>query len=151
MPLYPATLQHVPRPMDEARVLACGLQLKATLDAVHREGYGHNDIKVGNLCIFVSLGMCILGDFGSAQKLDHLSKEMTETHWPAELDSKPGSEVVRTSAAVDMFQLAVTLLERAGVYSLVKFPKPIAIREAAVSEDLRSFVLQLQEDEAAVT
>ena len=49
MPLYPATLQHVPRPMDEAHVLACGRQLKATLDAVHREGYGHNDIKAGNV------------------------------------------------------------------------------------------------------
>lgn len=45
-----------------------------------------------------------------------------------------------------MFQLAVTLLERAGVYSLETCPKPIAIREAAshlASEDLRSFVLQL--------
>ena len=49
MPLYPATLQHVPRPMDEARVLECGRQLKTTLDAVHHKGYGHNDIKAGNV------------------------------------------------------------------------------------------------------
>ena len=49
MPLYPATLQHVPRPIDEVRVLDCGQQLKNTLDAVHRRGYGHNDVKAGNV------------------------------------------------------------------------------------------------------
>lgn len=49
MPLYPATLQHVPRPMDEARVLVCGQQLKTTLQAIHCKGYGHNDIKAGNV------------------------------------------------------------------------------------------------------
>jgi serine/threonine protein kinase len=49
MPLYPATLHNVPRPMDETYVLDCGRQLKATLDAIHREGYGHNDIKAGNV------------------------------------------------------------------------------------------------------
>jgi len=90
--------------------------------------------------------MCVLGDFGSAQKLGVQTKEMTETHWPAELDSNPGAEVLETSAAVDLFQLAVTLLELAGVYKLEAFPKPIAIREAAgrlTMVELRSFVLQL--------
>ena len=92
----------------------------------------------------------MLGDFGSAQKLGVHAKEMTITHWPAELDSNPGVEVLETSAAVDMFQLAVTLLECAGVYSPTMSPgnppKPVAIREAAVqliSDELRSFVLQL--------
>ena len=49
MPLYPATLQHVPRPLDLACVLDCGKQLKFTLDVIHRKGYGHNDIKAGNI------------------------------------------------------------------------------------------------------
>ena len=75
---------------------------------------------------------------------------MTETHWPAELDSSPGVKVpLETSADVDMFQLAVTLLECAGVYSLAmapRPPKPAAIRQAAGKlslEELRAFVLQL--------
>ena len=97
----------------------------------------------------MSSGKCVLGDFGSAQRLGVRAKEMTETHWPAELDSDPGAEVLDTSAAVDMFQLAVTLLELAGVYSLTtspKPPKPATIRDAAGQlslDELRSFVLQL--------
>ena len=93
----------------------------------------------------------MLGDFGSAQKLGVHAKEMTITHWPAELDSNPGVEVLETSAAVDMFQLAVTLLECAGAYCPTSMspgnpPKPAALREAAVrliSDDLRTFVSQL--------
>ena len=88
----------------------------------------------------------MLGDFGSAQELHVHAKEITVTHWPAELDSNPGAEVRETAAAVDFFQLAVTLLECAGVYSLTASPKPAAIREAAgklSSDELRSFVLEL--------
>ncbi|KAJ9510986.1 hypothetical protein QJQ45_027885 [Haematococcus lacustris] len=49
MPLYPATLQHVPCPMDTACLLRCGQQLKNTLDCIHDKGYGHNDIKAANV------------------------------------------------------------------------------------------------------
>lgn len=49
MPLYPATLQHVPCPMDAAHVLDCGRQLKSTLAGVHSKGYGHNDVKAANV------------------------------------------------------------------------------------------------------
>lgn len=94
----------------------------------------------------------MLGDFGSAQKLGNHAREMTRTHWPAELESNPGAEVLETSVAVDLFQLAVTLLECTNVLSLNNSepPRPAAIRAAArhlISDELRSFVLQLLTDE----
>lgn len=49
MPIYPATLQQVPKPMDEHAVLACGQRLEAVLRQIHEKGYGHNDIKASNI------------------------------------------------------------------------------------------------------
>jgi serine/threonine protein kinase len=60
MPLYPATLQHVPRPMGHASVLRCGQQLKTALDGIHSKGYGHNDIKASNVFLD-SEGECLPG------------------------------------------------------------------------------------------
>lgn len=51
MPLYPATLQHIPAPMRESVVLTFGGQLKTSLQEVHRKGYGHNDVKAANIFI----------------------------------------------------------------------------------------------------
>ena len=49
MPLYPATLQHVPCPVDAACLLRFGEQLRATLASIHKVGYGHNDVKAANV------------------------------------------------------------------------------------------------------
>lgn len=49
MPVYPATLQHIPVPMAASQVLTWGKQLKASLEQVHSKGYGHNDIKAANV------------------------------------------------------------------------------------------------------
>lgn len=51
MPVYPATLQHMPIPMAESVVLSCGRQLKFTLQIVHSKNYGHNDVKAANVFI----------------------------------------------------------------------------------------------------
>ena len=51
MPVYPATLQHIPAPMQESVILTFGRQLKTSLQNVHKEGYGHNDIKAANVFI----------------------------------------------------------------------------------------------------
>lgn len=143
MPLYPATLQHVPRPMDPAAVLKCGQQLKSTLDSIHNKGYGHNDVKAPNVFLDTE-GNCVLGDFGAAQKLDAVPNERTNTHWPAELDG--GGDTSKTSVAVDYFLLAVTLLERAGAHELVMDTTAAMLRAAAgklVKPELRDFVLNL--------
>ena len=51
MPLYPSNLQHLPVPMDERVVLACGRSLETTLKQMHGKGYAHNDIKAANVYI----------------------------------------------------------------------------------------------------
>lgn len=51
MPMYPATMAHIPTPMDESAVLVCGKKLKTTLQDIHARGYGHNDVKASNVFI----------------------------------------------------------------------------------------------------
>ncbi len=51
MPMYPATLSHIPISMDESAVLICGKKLKTTLQDIHARGYGHNDVKAANVFI----------------------------------------------------------------------------------------------------
>ena len=51
MPVYPATLQHMPIPMAESIVLSNGRQLKSTLQIVHSKNYGHNNVKAANVSI----------------------------------------------------------------------------------------------------
>ena len=51
MPVYPATLQHIPAAMQESVILTFGRQLKTSLQNVHQKGYGHNDVKASNIFI----------------------------------------------------------------------------------------------------
>ncbi|KAA6429844.1 MAG: hypothetical protein FRX49_00276 [Trebouxia sp. A1-2] len=51
MPVYPATLQHIPAPIQESVILTFGRQLKTSLQNVHQKGYGHNDVKAANIFI----------------------------------------------------------------------------------------------------
>ena len=51
MPVYPASLQHIPAPMQESVILTFGRQLKTSLQSVHQKGYGHNDVKAANVFI----------------------------------------------------------------------------------------------------
>ena len=51
MPVYPATLQHVPAPMQESVILIFGRQLTTSLQNVHKKGYGHNDVNAANIFI----------------------------------------------------------------------------------------------------
>ena len=51
MPVYPATLQHIPAPIQEPVILILGRQLKTSLQNVHQKGYGHNDVKAANVFI----------------------------------------------------------------------------------------------------
>ena len=53
MPVYPATLQHIPAPIQESVILIFGRQLKTSLQNVHQKGYGHKDVKAAN--VFISI------------------------------------------------------------------------------------------------
>ncbi|KAL6756514.1 hypothetical protein V8C86DRAFT_1829505 [Haematococcus lacustris] len=140
---------HVPCPMDPTSLLRCGQQLRHTLTCIHSKGYGHNDVKASNVFLD-SEGNCVLGDFGAAQQLGAVPRECTNTHWPAELNSDT-TDTITTSVAADLFLLAVTLLERAGVHQLCHNPTSAMLQAATerldssqvASKELRDFVLQL--------
>ena len=51
MPMYPATLHHIPPPIQESVILTFGRQLKTSLQKVYQKGYGHNDVKAANIFI----------------------------------------------------------------------------------------------------
>ena len=51
MPLYPATLQHIPAPIQESVILTFGRQLKISLQNVHQKDQGHNDFKAASVFI----------------------------------------------------------------------------------------------------
>ena len=157
MPVYPATLQHIPAPLKESVILTFGRQLKTSFQHVHQKGYGHNDVKAANIFISAAgeqqpitkvvcahavfalcdvsrskclyAGECILGDFGSALELGKHSHEHTPTHWPIEFED-PDVSLHETSVAIDFFQLAVTLLERTGHLDLTHYPTTTKCRDA---------------------
>lgn len=54
MPVYPATLQHIPAPLQEAVILTFDRQLKTSLQNVHQKGHGHNDVKAANVFIYAT-------------------------------------------------------------------------------------------------
>ena len=90
-------------------------------------------------------GECILGDFGSALELGKRSREHTPTHWPAQLENQRLSSK-ETSAAIDFFQLVVTLLERTGCLDLTGHPTTAKCRAAMAklqSRELNSFMSEL--------
>lgn len=174
MPLYPSTLQHLPVSTDAPVFSLCGKQLEFTLKQIHNAGYGHNDVKAANVfnsasgeqqlnlipiclkfCVTVPftssfdvavyVGDCILDDFGSALTLGQRACENTLSHWPATLEN-PNLSLYNTSEAIDFFQPAVTLLERAGVFRLENDPTPAKCRAAVATlkdAELQSFVLGL--------
>lgn len=87
-------------------------------------------------------GGCVLGDFGAASELGQPPREYTSTHWPDLLDNKSLS-TEEGSAAIDFFQLAVTLLERTGAVVLQRGPTPDMCRDGISvlkNADLQSFV-----------
>ncbi|DBA68913.1 TPA: Protein kinase, membrane associated tyrosine threonine 1 [Trebouxia sp. C0005] len=144
MPLYPSTLQHLPVSTDAPVFSLCGKQLEFTLKQIHNAGYGHNDVKAANVFNSAS-GDCILDDFGSALTLGQRACENTLSHWPATLEN-PNLSLYNTSEAIDFFQPAVTLLERAGVFRLENDPTPAKCRAAVATlkdAELQSFVLGL--------
>lgn len=95
-------------------------------------------------------GGCVLGDFGAASELGQPPRQYTSTHWPDLLENKSLS-TDESSAAVDFFQLAVTLLERAGACVLQSGPTPDKCREGIrvlKSADLQNFVKGLLQHQA---
>ncbi|MFG1811539.1 serine/threonine-protein kinase [Streptomyces sp. NPDC049040] len=65
-------------PMDPARILDIGAQVAAGLDAAHRHGVVHRDIKPTNLLLGED-GIVKIADFGIARLLDESAAALTLT------------------------------------------------------------------------
>ena len=92
----------------------------------------------------------MLGDFGSALELGKHNYEQTSTHWPAEVEN-PSLSLDETSAAIDFFQLVVTLLERTGCLTLTHYPTTAECREAMAklkSTELTTLMAELLQPQA---
>ncbi len=75
------------------RVVEVFSQVALTLDAIHREGVRHRDIKGSNILIRASDGQPVLVDFGSG---DHVcSKVLTENSLPPGTPSHRSPEALR--------------------------------------------------------
>ena len=46
LPVFPATLEHVPPPLDPTAALKILRQMCVALGRIHGRGYCHNDVKV---------------------------------------------------------------------------------------------------------
>ena len=108
--LCAGTLQQVTRQPALRSVLALGATLSGALDAVHRAGYLHTDVRPANIYV-TSAGGSALGGFSEAIALDpahaptHALHATTEHTAPELLEGKPAT------AATDVYGVAVTLFE----------------------------------------
>lgn len=114
MPLYVASMQHVPPTMAESGALRLGRDVKAGLHAMHKAGWAHNDVKASNILLDDN-GCAHMGDYGAAKPLGEESHERTLRVMPHDLESDIlGADIYTSSAAFDHLLLAVTLLEWLG-------------------------------------
>ncbi len=91
-----------------------------------------------------------LGTLGFALELGKHSHEQTSTHWPAQLEN-PSLSLDETSAAIDCFQLVITLLQRTGCLTLTHYPTAAECREAIAklqSMELANFMSELLQPRA---
>jgi serine/threonine protein kinase len=143
MPLYPATMHHMPC-LTEPDALQLGQQLLAALGHMHACGLAHCDIKAPNVFIDAA-GAAHLGDFGAARSIGADVEEQTPSHVPVDAGGK--LDVGKASPALDFFLLAVTLMERLGWLQLGRRQLTMSMVDdgmrKATTASLREFLLHL--------
>lgn len=108
MPIYPATLQHVPR-LTPCAALKIGSDIRTGLQHMHSHKLAHCDVKAANIFIDDS-GNAFLGDYGAVRSFGQDADEKTVSHVP--VDPPEDVDVDRATRELDFLLLAVTLLER---------------------------------------
>jgi hypothetical protein len=82
----------------------------------------------------------VVGDWGAAGPVGEEPRKLTTTHWPKQ---NPSGDVI-SGPTIDKFLLAVTLLERLGVFQLGEIPyKALLLTSAAKldNEELKQFIV----------
>lgn len=103
MPLFPTTVEHIPR-LDEATARKLLLQVSSALDALHERGFSHMDVKPSNICITQG-GDFVLADLGSVERFGRVLQSTT-AYVPGDVSA------IKTRALVDWWMLAVTVCEK---------------------------------------
>mmetsp|Transcript_2152 Transcript_2152/g.4835 ORF Transcript_2152/g.4835 Transcript_2152/m.4835 type:complete len:436 (+) Transcript_2152:388-1695(+) len=106
LPLFPATLEQVPKPMRAPHLLAGLLQLLRAVCFMHEASLVHCDIKAPN--VFISKHGWFLGDFGATTMVGDHVMERTPTHCVQDKDYDVAQP------ALDLELLVVTSLEKLG-------------------------------------
>lgn len=151
MPVYPATLQHVPH-LTPSAALKIGSDMKAALQHLHLCELAHCDVKAPNIFIN-SNGDAFLGDYGAVRKLGADAEERTLSHVPA--DPPKDIDVDRATRELDYLLLAITLLERMELLQLGRGPlrmaSVLAAAEQVTHTELHEFIMVLLKPHAVTT
>ncbi|HLD51517.1 hypothetical protein A3K34_04435 [candidate division WWE3 bacterium RIFOXYC1_FULL_40_10] len=119
--------------LDEETVLKIGIDTAKILGNIYNRHILHNDVKPGNIMLTENKEVIVV-DFNNAKILDFENKTLTNvgtvTYSPPEKTALDGedSQGVRYSKVdvrSDIYSLAVTLAEKAGVYIYVLSDKSI--------------------------
>lgn len=113
MPYYPMTVGSIPNAgNNEKFITQLWGEMKVALNYLHKNGFAHCDVKPEN--IFIASNGHFLGDHGSLAAFGVMTQS-TRGYLPCELQASDGSTCQRSSASVDWWMLAITLLEKCGV------------------------------------
>jgi serine/threonine protein kinase len=128
-------------PLDPIRTASLGLELLEVLEAAHRSGIVHRDVKPGNVLVPVS-GRVRLGDFGIASLIDDPS--ITATGMLKGTPSYMSPEQAMAGAigsATDLWSLGATLYFAVEGHAPFDKGQPIPTLAAIALEDPQPFVL----------
>jgi serine/threonine protein kinase len=121
-------------PLPAARLVTLGISLLQALQAIHRAGLVHGDVKPGNVQV-LSTGAPVLIDFGLASQALRVSPE---TPFVAGSPPYMAPEVIRSGAregASDLFSLGASLYEAATGCRPFEGATPVETAEAVLHCD----------------
>ncbi len=125
------------QPLPVARALAIACDIARGLQALHRRGIVHRDVKPGNI-LFRANGEAVLGDFGLARALGPplALPELADTAGTPAYMSPEQREAAPLDARSDLYSLGVVLWEMlAGALPSAPGHDPLALR-AVVTQDV---------------
>jgi hypothetical protein len=110
MEIYIHTLASIPHTEKLAVSYAShASRVLRALQAIHRSGYAHCDIKPNNIFMDAK-GICFLGDYDAGTKFGEKVKRTTESFVPQEYLALYNGKLLRATAAFDFAMLTITCI-----------------------------------------